>query len=110
MHLGLKPPQDHVDQQGVRELSFVPQWAHTRKIAELKNTRNLDVYSQYGMLTQFDERIGMPFAWYFYGLHGNLVKSGQMERVLEAAEAGLIALPEHDYRVLRRWGDAPYGF
>jgi hypothetical protein len=53
---------------------------------------------------QFDERIGMPFAWYFYGLHGNLVKSGQMERVLEAAEAGLIVLPEHDYRVLRRWG------
>ncbi|EKS72632.1 hypothetical protein BURK_004247 [Burkholderia sp. SJ98] len=102
--------QDYVDQQGDRELSFVPQWAHTRKVAELKNTRNLDVYSLYGKLTQFDERIGMPFSWYFYGLHGNLVKSGQMERVLEAAESGLIVLPEHDYRVLRRWGDAPYGF
>lgn len=85
-------------------------WAHTRKVAELKNTRNLDVYSLYGKLTQFDERIGMSFAWYFYGLHGNLVKSGQIERVLEAVEAGLIVLPEHDYRVLRRWGDAPYGF
>ncbi|BCQ30309.1 hypothetical protein NK8_85000 (plasmid) [Caballeronia sp. NK8] len=102
--------QDYVDQQGVRELSFVPQWAHTRKVAELKNTRNLDEYSLYGKLTQFDERIGMAFAWYFYGLHGNLVKSGQMERVLEASEAGLIVLPEHDYRVLRGWGDAPYGF
>ncbi|MCG7405329.1 hypothetical protein [Caballeronia zhejiangensis] len=101
---------DYVDQQGDRELSFVPQWAHTRKVAELKSTRNLDVYGLYGKLTQFDERIGMPFAWYFYGLHGNLVKSGQMERVLEAAEAGLIVLPEHDYRVLRRWGDASYAF
>jgi hypothetical protein len=37
----------------------------------LKNTRNLDVYSLYGKLTQFAGRIGMPFAWYFYGLHGN---------------------------------------
>jgi len=37
-------------------------------------------------------------------------KSGQIERVLEAAEAGLIVLPEHDYRVLRRWGDASYAF
>jgi hypothetical protein len=101
---------DYTDQQGIRHLSVIPQWAHTRKIAELKNTQRLDVYSLFGKLTQFDERIGMSFAWYFYGLHGNLVKSGQMERVLEAAEAGLIVLPECDYRVLRRWGDAPYGF
>lgn len=33
-----------------------------------------------------------------------------MERVLEAAEAGLIVLPEHDYQVLRAWQQAPYGF
>lgn len=33
-----------------------------------------------------------------------------MERVLEAAEAGLIVLPEHDCQVLRRWGDDQYGF
>ncbi|HDR9140873.1 TPA: hypothetical protein QDB11_005604 [Burkholderia vietnamiensis] len=58
----------------------------------------------------FDERIGHRFAWYFHGLHGNLILSGQMERVLEAAEAGLIVLPEHDYQVLRRWGDNQYGF
>ncbi|ONC41686.1 hypothetical protein AQ914_18215 [Burkholderia pseudomallei] len=101
---------DYTDPSGMRHLSFVPQWAHTRKIAELKNTGKLDVYSLYGKLKQFDERIGMPFAWYFYGLHGNLVKSGQMERVLEAAEDGLIVLPEHDYRVLRRWSQDPYGF
>ncbi len=101
---------DYTDPKGVRHLSFVPQWAHTRKISELKNTGKLDVYSLYGKLTQFDERIGHRFAWYFYGLHGNLVKSGQMERVLEAAEDGLIVLPEHDYQVLRAWQQAPYGF
>jgi hypothetical protein len=101
---------DYTDPKGIRHLSVVPQWAHTRKIAELKNTGKLDVYSLYGKLTQLDERIGHPFAWYFYGLHGNLVKSGQMERVLEAAEDGLIVLPEHDYQVLRAWHGAPYGF
>lgn len=101
---------DYSDPQGNRHLNFIPQWAHTRKIAALKNTQNLDVYGLYGKLNQLDQRIGMTFAWYFYGLHGNLVLSGQMERVLEAAEAGLIVLPEHDYRVLRRWGNDPYGF
>jgi hypothetical protein len=88
----------------------VPQSIHAWKVAALKNTRNLDVFSLYGKLTQFDERIGMPFAWYVYGLHGHLVKRSQIDRVLEAAEAGLILLPDHDYRVLRRWGDMPYGF
>ncbi|QCP55079.1 hypothetical protein FAZ95_38735 [Trinickia violacea] len=101
---------DYTDPSDVRYLSFVPQWAHTRKIAELTNTGKLDLYSLYGKLKQLDERVGMPFAWYFYGLHGNLVKSGQMERVLEAAEDGLIVLPEHDYQVLRRWHQVPYGF
>lgn len=101
---------DYTDPQGVRHMSFVPQWAHTRKLAPLKNTGKLDIYSLYGKLTQLDERIGHRFAWYFYGLHGNLVQSGQMERVLEAAEDGLIVLPEPDYQVLRRWHEAPYGF
>ncbi|AOI68719.1 hypothetical protein [Burkholderia ubonensis] len=101
---------DYTDTAGVRHLDFIPWWAHTRKLAALKNTGKLDAYSLYGKLVQFDERIGHRFAWYFYGLHGNLVKSGQLERVLEAAEAGLIVLPEHDYQVLRRWGDDSYGF
>jgi len=102
--------EDYTDPRTGRAIDFIPRWTHTRKIAALKNTAKLDVYSLYGKLTQFDKRIGHRFAWYFYGLHGNLILSGQMERVLEAAEAGLIVLPEHDYQVLRRWGDDQYGF
>ncbi|WP_331458331.1 hypothetical protein [Burkholderia sp. MSMB1498] len=101
---------DYTDPQRVRELRAIPQWAHTKKIAQLKNTHRLDVHSLYGKFVQLDKRVGMPFAWYFYGLHGNLVTSGQMQRVLEAAEQGLIVLPEHDYRVLKRWYDDQYGF
>jgi hypothetical protein len=102
--------QDYTDPRSGRDMNFVPRWTHTRKIAALKNTAKLDVYSLYGKLTQFDDRIGHRFAWYFYGLHGNLILSGQMERVIEAAEAGLIVLSEHDYQVLRRWADDQYGF
>lgn len=102
--------QDYDDPRTGRQLDYVPAWTHTRKIAALKNTAKLDEYSLFGKLTQFDERIGHRFAWYFYGLHGNLILSGQMERVLEAAEAGLVVLPEHDYQVLRRWSADPYGF
>ncbi|WP_244098425.1 hypothetical protein [Burkholderia ambifaria] len=101
---------DYTDAHGVRYMDFVPRWTHTRKLAELKNTGKLDVYSLYGKLSQFDERIGHRFAWFFYGVHGGLIKEGQMTRVLEAAEAGLIVLPEHDYQVLRRWRDDRYGF
>lgn len=101
---------DWTDRQGERSLSFVPKWAHTKKVAALKDTHRLDVYGLYGRLNQFDQRIGMRFAWYFYGLHGNLVLPGHLQRVLDGAEQGLIVLPEHDYRVLRRWGDTSYGF
>lgn len=98
------------DPRGGRQMDFVPAWTHTRKIVELKNTGKLDAYSLFGKLMQFDARVGYPFAWFFYGLHGNLVMEGQMARVLEAAEAGLIMLHEIDYQVLRRWGDDRYGF
>ncbi|OXI61699.1 hypothetical protein CFB81_34970 [Burkholderia sp. AU28863] len=100
---------DYTDARGVRYMDFVPRWTHTRKVAELK-TAKLDAYGLYGKLNQFDERIGHRFAWFFYGVHGNLIKEGQMRRVLEAAEAGLIVLPEHDYQVLRRWGADSYWF
>lgn len=102
--------EDYDDPRSGRQLDFVPAWTHTLKIAELKNTAKLDAYSLYGKLMQFDERIGHRFAWFFYGVHGNLIKEGQMTRVLEAAEAGLIVLLEHDYQVLRRWGDDTYWF
>ncbi|WP_175914682.1 hypothetical protein [Burkholderia metallica] len=101
---------DYEDKRSGRQMDFVPASTHTRKVAELKNTGKLDAYSLFGKLNQFDERIGYRFAWYFYGLHGNLIKEGQITRVLDAAEAGLIVLHEHDYQVLRRWGDDRYGF
>ncbi|WP_186144513.1 hypothetical protein [Burkholderia gladioli] len=57
-----------------------------------------------------DKLVGTPFVWFSYGVHGNLVRSGQIARVLDAIENCEIVSPAQDYRVLRRWTDDPYGF
>lgn len=101
---------DWTDPTGGRSVSFVPVWGHNHNVAALEEGERLDPYVLYGRLRQFDKDIGTPFSWYFYGLHGNLVRSGHIENVLDAAVRGLIVLPENDYQVLRRWHDAPYGF
>jgi hypothetical protein len=102
---------DHTDARGgLRSVSFVPAWTHARKIAPIKPKRVESDYGLYGRLEAIDRRVDVPFAWYFYMLHGNLVEPWAGERVLHAAEAGLIVLPEHDYRVLKRWSGRSYGF
>ena len=100
---------DGIDENAERYLSFVPEWTATRKLAKLE-TRNLNDYQLFGKLQALDERVGVPFGWYFFMLHGNRVRSVAGERVLEAAEAGRIVLPEHDYRVLKNWARRAYGF
>lgn len=51
-----------------------------------------------------DQRIGVPFSWYFYTVHRNRVENWAGQQVIKAAEQGLLVLPECDYRVLKRWG------
>lgn len=93
-----------------RQLDMVPLWSHTAKIAPI-NTVSLNNHELYGRLQRLDERTGgVPFSWYFYVLHGNLLGDAAARRVLAMAERGEVALPEHDYQVLRRWAAAAYGF
>lgn len=100
---------DRTDAQGVRCLGYIPLWTHARKIAQIDATEG-SAYDLFANLEKLDSRVGVPFAWYFYMLHGNLVRDGAGDRVIDAAEKGLIVLPEHDYQVLRRWRERPYGF
>lgn len=92
-----------------RYLSVVPLWTFAKKLAEV-NASSGDVYGLFSKLQTIDRRVQVPFGWYFYMLHGNRVHDDAGKRVLEAAEGGLIVLPEHDYRVLRNWADRGYGF
>jgi len=61
-------------------------------------------------LEKLDRRVGVPFAWFFFMLHGDRVDQDVARRVIQAAEAGQIVLPEHDCRVLKAWEAYPYGF
>lgn len=93
---------------GKRTVALVPVWTFPKKLAEVTRAKNGP--ELYAKLAAIDKRVGVPFAWYFWMLHGNRVQGWVVERVLEAAEADLIVLPEHDYQVLRRWNARSYGF
>lgn len=100
---------DYTDPKGERTMTLIPQWTFARPLAKV-NARKGSDYEFYGALQKLDRRVGVPFAWYFYMLHGNRVEADAGERVIRAAEAGTIVLPEHDYRVLKDWQDRPYSF
>lgn len=100
---------DYTDNAGKRWVSFIPMWTHTKKIAKVDGGKGGE-YDLFEKLQKLDARVGVPFAWYFYMLHGNLVDDTAGERIFSAAEQGVIDLPEHDYQVLRRWRNRKYGF
>lgn len=100
---------DYTDPAGTRWVSFIPMWTHTKKIAKIDAGKG-SAHVLFEKLQKLDARVGVPFAWYFYMLHGNLVDDTAGERIVAAAEEGAIDLPEHDYQVLRRWRNRQYGF
>ena len=96
---------------GERHLGAIPGWTTTKKLATIEaKPRNITDYAIFDKLTRLDERVGVPFGWYFFMLHGNRVHDWAGKRILKAVESGLLVLPDHDYLVLRRWYDEPYGF
>jgi hypothetical protein len=101
---------EHLDARNVRSLSFIPQWTHRQSIASIGRHAALDLSSLYARLKKFDERIGAPFSWYFYGLQGDLIRQSQMQLIGAGVRGGLIELPRENSVVLQRWMEQPYGF
>lgn len=101
---------DYTSPAGERSMMLVPIWTFERPLAEVTRKGAGSLHALYGKLETLDRRVGVPFGWYFYMLHGNRVSDWAGREVLEGAEAGHLVLAEHDYRILRRWMDAPYGF
>lgn len=100
--------RDHTDARGLRTMGFVPLWTLKKPVAVIDWVPN--IHTLFGKLQSLDQRVKVPFAWFFFMLHGNRVKDGPGRRILAAAEQGEIVLPEHDYQVLKRWDERPYGF
>lgn len=91
-------------------LSLVPVWGHRGKVAKV-DERKLNDHELYGRLLKLNARTGkVPFHYFFYGLHGNLLSGSSLERVLDMAKRGEIVLAESDYQVLTNWAATPYFF
>lgn len=102
----------HVDQSkpNSTHISMIPGWTTAKPPAEIKYKAKETCYGLWDRLLKIDKRAGYPFAWFFYMLHGNRVHDGSGKRILDAAEAGQIVMPEHDYQILKQWREHPYGF
>ncbi|TDY22001.1 hypothetical protein B0G81_2265 [Paraburkholderia sp. BL6665CI2N2] len=101
---------EYTDARNIRSLTFFPQWTHRQNISSIKKCTASDIRGLYARLQRFDERVGGPFSWFFYGLQGDLVKQMQMDLIGKGAQAGLIVLPPENRVILQRWMDQPYGF
>lgn len=100
-------------EKGRRQYSLIPQWAQADGGLDLPEISPGWEASPYGVmeeLKQFDARVGYPFAWYFYCLHGNRITHSAAGVIANAVKDGLLNLPEHDEKVLLRWREAQYGF
>lgn len=105
--------RDYKNSEGKREMGFTPQWADADgglDLPEISSPNRDDVYGVMARLEKFDARVGYPFAWYFYMLHGNRIDYTVGQTVARGLRAGKILLPECDERVLLRWAEREYGF
>ncbi len=100
---------DYIAFDGCRAMNLIPQWTFAQKLAKVDAGKG-DSYDFTEALEKFDRRVGGPFSWYFYMLHGNRVTDGAGTRLLSLAESGVVDLEKHDYQVLKRWQRRPYGF
>lgn len=90
-------------------MHLIPQWTTAKKLAKVESNKGND-YTFVGNVEKLDQRVKVPFAWYFFMLHGNRVSDGVGKRMLQILENGTTVMPECDYQVLRQWRDRPYGF
>jgi hypothetical protein len=99
---------DYTSPAGVRSMDFIPMWTHTRKIARID--KPLPASELRAKLRTLDQRTDVPFAWFFYMVHGNLVEPWAGERILAGVDHGEIDLAARDLDILRRWQARSYQF
>jgi hypothetical protein len=75
---------DYLHPRSGRDMSYVPQWGFNRPLAKI-DCPGKNIYDLFGKLQKLDQRIGVPFSWYFYMLHGNRVEFWAGERMINAA-------------------------
>lgn len=92
-----------------RRISLMPGWTSPQRLHAVRAERG-NIHLLYRQLQLLDQRMGVPFSWFFHMLVGSRVQFDAGYHVLSAAEQGLLAMPDHDARVLRDWWALPYGY
>ena len=92
------------------EYYFTPTWTIKGDIPEVKVEGADNIYSLMDKLTKFDEFIGHSFAWFFFMLHGNRIRSEVASVVAENVKSDHISLPSNDEKVLLNWHYDFYDF
>jgi hypothetical protein len=95
---------------GEPNMSAVPVWVTQKRLSEIRYKSRMSPYDLMAKVEKLDDKVGCPFAWFFYALHGNRLTSHEGEVIYRAVKKGLINLPEHDFAVLERWHEEPYAF
>lgn len=98
---------------GRKQYSLIPQWAEADgglTLPQISPDWDSSPYGLMEQLQQFDRRVGYPFGWFFYMLHGNRITHSAGGVIANAVKDGVLSLPECDEVVLLRWRDRQYGF
>ncbi len=102
--------QKYLNESDLRSMSAIPGWCTAKKLPVIKMTRSDTPYSVMDRLVKFDQKIGHPFAWYFFMLHGNRINACVGQYIAQSLLEGHLSLPAQDTEVLLNWYKNPYGF
>uniref|UniRef100_E6VQ28 Uncharacterized protein n=1 Tax=Rhodopseudomonas palustris (strain DX-1) TaxID=652103 RepID=E6VQ28_RHOPX len=93
---------------GGRNVGFIPQFVvdPKRSVATIPQ----DTDELMNCLHQLDAVVNLPFAWFFYMVHGNRVSSDIGHAVAKGVRLGQINLALKDQAVVIDWDEEPYHF
>jgi hypothetical protein len=99
---------DYVHDDGRHHVGFIPQavvWP--RATIRVRDRSRLTLIER---IARFDRKVGHPFAWFFYMVHGNRIIDTVGSEIAAGVRKGNIRLDPRDEAVLMAWAKDPYSF
>ncbi|MES9812524.1 MAG: hypothetical protein ABW161_06630 [Candidatus Thiodiazotropha sp.] len=86
-----------------------PVFTYPDKLPDLPPGESLHGVKLANAVHDYDRQLGCPFAWYFIMLSSKAANYSLAEAVLRDQMGAYDYLPARDLKVLRQWGERPYG-
>ncbi|MER8472738.1 hypothetical protein NKH23_25550 [Mesorhizobium sp. M1328] len=98
-----------LEDRGRCEFGFIPR--PLKNPAErLLGEEGVSVHRLMERIEAIDQKIGLPFAWFFLMTHGQFVDPDVGHGVADGLRTGRVRLADRDAAVLLAWADKPYLF